>query len=137
MKFVDINGALAKVRRFLSHGQSVRDEDVKDEKKLAEILRSILARLSELEASVPPEAIEFEIATNGAAGLHSLKHGFGGPVRWWVTMWTRGVSGASYPTFAPILVQDATTDANTLVLRSSAIARAIVRIEPGVGSFEQ
>lgn len=136
MKFIGINGLYAKAKRFLSASASVLDEDVKDEKKLAEILRMLGRRITELEAKSGPEGIEFEIATVGSAGLISLLHNLNGPVRWWVTCWTRPVSQGAYPTTAPILVQDASSTSNVLVLRSSTVGRAVVRVEPAFGTME-
>lgn len=137
MKFVGITGLIARAKRFASGASSIQDEDVKDEKKLAEILRATLRRLSELEAKSAPEGVEFEVALVGAAGLVSLAHNLGGPVRWWVTVWTRPVDGGAYPPAAPILVQDASSDKDTLVLQSSTVGRAIIRIELASGVIEQ
>ncbi len=140
MRFVGITGLFAKAKRFASGAASVQDEDVKDVKKLAEILRSTLRRLSELEAKSPPEAMEFEVATGGIAGApvsFTINHNLGGPVRWWVTTWTRPVSGGAYPGTNFILVQDASSDANNLVLKSSTTGRAIIRVELASGVIEQ
>lgn len=136
MKFIGIDGVYAKAKRFLGSSVSVLDEDVKDAKKLAEIIRVLGRRITELESRLGPEGIDFEVATVGSAGLISLNHNMNGPVRWWVSCWTRPKSQGAYPTTAPILVQDATSDSNTLVLRSSTVGRAVVRIEPASGTME-
>ncbi len=136
MRFVGITNVVSKARRFLSGSASVQDEEVQDAAKLAHILRTTLQRLSDLEARVPQPGVEFEVATVAAAGLLTFAHNLNGPVRWYVTTWTRPVSLGAYPTTAPILVQDASSDANTLVLRSSTVGRAVVRIEPAIGTME-
>lgn len=136
MRFFNINGILAKARRRLSSSASVQDADVTDPQKLAEILRSTLLRLSELEAKSPPEWVEFETATSTGGALIRLNHGFGSPVRWWATAWTRPVGGGAYPTTDHDLVQDALSDTNTLVLRSYTAGRVVIRIEPAIGVME-
>ncbi|MDD5374476.1 hypothetical protein [Acidithiobacillus sp.] len=136
MRFVGIDNAVGKARRFVSGTASVQDEEVKDAAKLAHILRQTLQRLTDLEARVPKEATEFEVATLTGAATISLAHNYNGPVRWWVTCWTRPVSLGAYPTTAPILVQDASSDANTLVLQCSTAGRAVVRVEPANGAME-
>lgn len=136
MRFVGITGLLAKVKRFVNRNASVQDEDVKDEKKLAEILRTTLLRVSELESRLPPDGIEFEVAVSTAGAVVSLFHNLGQPVRWWVTCWTRPVEQGAYPTTAPILVQDAASDTNTLVLKSYVAGRAVIRVEPSAGVME-
>ena len=139
MRFIGIDLLVQSARRFVSKTFSVQDEEVKDAAKLANILRSTLQRLSDLEARVPAEGIEFEVATTGSFGTPvniSLAHNLNGPVRWWVTCWTRPVSQGVYPLAAPALVQDATSDANTLVLQSLNTGRAVIRVEPATGTME-
>ncbi len=136
MRFVGITNLVNRTRRFVSGTASVQDEEVKDASKLANILRQTLQRLTDLEARVPKEATEFEVATLTGAATISLAHNYNGPVRWWVTAWTRPVSAGAYPTAAPILVQDASSDANTLVLQCSLAGRAVVRVEPSSGVLE-
>lgn len=136
MRFVGIAGTIAKVRRFVSGSASVQDEDVKDEKKLAEILRHTLLRVTELEARLPPEGVEFEVAVGNLGSTTSLFHNLGQPVRWWVTCWTRPVEQGAYPVTGPDLIQDASSDTTTLVLQSYTAGRAVIRIEPSVGAME-
>ncbi len=136
MRFVTIGGLIAKARRFLNSSASVHDDDVTEPKKLGEILRNIIRRVSDLESRVAPEAVEFEVAVSTAGALVSLNHGLSAPVRWWVTVWTRPVAAGAYPTTAPILVQDASTTPDILVLKSYTAGRAVVRVEPAVGVME-
>ncbi len=139
MRFVGVDGLVQKARRFIAKPTTVQDEEVKDATKLANILRGALQRIADLEARVPPESVEFELALEGVWPTFETKllaHNFNGPVRWWVTCWTRPQYQAAYPDFAPIIVQDASSDANTLVLQAYVIGRVVVRVEPANGTME-
>ncbi len=136
MRFIGITGVIAKVKNAVSSAASVSEDDVKQSKKLAEILRQTLLRVSALEARMPPDGTEFEVEVSTAGATVTLQHKYSQPVRWWVTVWTRPVSGGAYPTIDPVLVQDASSDANTLVLRSYVAGRAVIRVEPSVGVME-
>ena len=130
MKFVDVNGVIATARRFVSAAQNVSDEDVKLPSKLSEILRSVLRRTSELEANQVKGGIEFEVEVGTAGALTKIAHNLKAPVRFTIVFWTKVRAGSTYPTAAPILIADETSDNNNLVLRSYVAGRAIVRIEP-------
>ncbi len=136
MRFIGIDTLVQKARRFVSKPSTIQDEEVKDAAKLANILRATLQRLSDLEARVPGEGADFEVATNAIGDPVTLAHNLAGPVRWWVVGWTRPVALGSYPSTAPILVQDASSDANNLVLKSYTAGRAVVRVEPANGTME-
>ncbi len=136
MRFVGIDKAVQKSRRTPTKPSTVQDEEVKDAVKLANILRDTLQRLSDLEARTGREPLEVEVATGISGALVTISHNFSGPVRWWLTCWTRPVSQGAYPTTAPILVQDATSTADTLVLKSYVAGRAVLRIEPSSGTME-
>jgi hypothetical protein len=129
MKFINIQGIIQKARRFVSSQASVQDEEVRNPSKLAEILRGMSAQLSGLEALVPSEGLEFEVNVGELGSPVTMNHGFGVPVRWWVTAWLNPDGGYT-PMGSPWLVQDASSDLNTLVLRSYMTGRAVVRIEP-------
>lgn len=131
MRFFGIDGVLSSSRRYVSGAANVQDEEVKNPIKLAEILRGLLQRITAAEASIPPEAIEFEVELTGGAGASSitLSHNFNGAVRYMVVYWTSTRAGAT-PTASPVLVVDASSDVNNLVLKSSVAGRAIIRVEP-------
>lgn len=129
MRFLDILGNLQKARRFVSGNANVQDEEVKDPVKLAEILRGILRRITDAEAAIPPEALEFEVEVSTAGALTTLCHNFHAPVRYWVTYWTALRDGTP-AIAAPVLVSDITSDDDNLVLKSYVAGRAIVRVEP-------
>ena len=135
MRFIGISGTLQKARRYVSGHSTVNDEETKNHSKLANILRSIMQRLSDLEARVPAQGIEFEVELL-AAGYVYLHHNFNSPVRWWITAWTRPVSGGTYPVIAPIAVQDETSTGNILALQTFSEGRAIIRVEPSAGAIE-
>lgn len=128
-KFVDIYGVIAKARRFVSGAANVNEEEVKNPTKLAEILRGILARVTDIEANLPPPSIDFEIEVGAEGELAELHHNMNTNVRYYVVFWTKTRTG-SYPAAAPVLVADETSTDNILVLRSSSEGRAVVRVEP-------
>lgn len=136
MKFVGITGVIAKAKRFLSTSASVNENDVADKKKLAEILRTTLLRVSELEARMPPAGIEFEVATPSGGFQLRIAHNLNSPVRWWVTEWTRGVAQGAFPSTAPILIKSSQSDSNNLILYSYTVGRAVIRVEPASGAME-
>lgn len=127
MRFISKTGLVAKFRRFVSQASNVQESDVKDTTKLADLLRSVMRRVSDVEARLPPEAVEFEVDCP-ATGTVSISHNFGTAVRWYVTTWTQ-TDNVAYPEAGAELVQDATSSANTLVLRSYRAGRAVVRVE--------
>lgn len=138
MRFVSlINNVIGKVRRGVSQGLSTGpDVDGKTSpSQLAEQLRQVMLRVNRLEAVAVREGIEFEVACSTAGALVSLCHGLSGPVRWWVVSW--GTTPAGTPPVANYgLVMDATSDSDTLVLRSYVAGRAVIRIEPSVQNIE-
>lgn len=111
------------------------EEDVKSPGKLTELLRGVMKRLSDIESALPPEATEFEVNAGTDGAEVRLLHGFNGPVRWYVTTWTQ-TGGSTYPVDAPVFVQDATSDSNTLVLRSYSSGKAVIRVEQSNGVLD-
>lgn len=87
MKFIDVSGVMQRARRYVSGSDNVQDEQVKDPVKLGEILRSIMRRVSAVEATVPPEPMEFEVNVGSSGALTTLTHNFGQNVRYFVTDW--------------------------------------------------
>lgn len=86
MRFVDVAGVLAKARKSVFGSDGVSEGDVQDSRKLTEILRGVMRRITSLEANAPPDAVEFEVDIQ-AGGTVNLQHGFGCPVRFQVTSW--------------------------------------------------
>lgn len=129
MRFVDVLGNLQKARRFVSGASNVQDEEVKDPSKLAEIVRHVFKRLSDLEVATPQEAIEFELEVGSIGQQVTVSHNMNTQVRYYPVFWTKTRAG-SYPTTAPILVAQETSDNNNLVLASYVAGRVILRIEP-------
>ncbi len=129
MRFVDVNGVLRRARRYVSGSGSVQDEEVKNPQKLAEIIRQMQKRISEIESVTPPEPIEFEVTLGYGGAVTSLLHNLNGPVRWYVTEWTHA-SGLAHPVEPPILVRSTLTTNRILALKSYVPGRAVIRIEP-------
>lgn len=86
MRFIPISKVIPKERRGVASSASVLDADVTDPKKLSELLRQALRRISELEANKPAEAIEVELEVSSNT-TYRIYHGLGTPVRWWATSW--------------------------------------------------
>lgn len=135
MKFINVNGVLQRARRFVSSTSGVTDTDIKDEARLADLLRSLQRRVSSLEAQMPPEPLEFEVNVGESGAITSVAHNIGGPVRWFVVQWTQ-VGGTAYPLSGPMLVQDATSTSRILALRSYVAGKAIVRVEPSFADVD-
>ena len=86
MKFVDVDGVIAKTRRLPASSDNLSETDVQDARKLTEVLRTTMRRVSSLEAVATPEATEFEVNMQAGTPVY-LQHGFGVPVRFIVTSW--------------------------------------------------
>lgn len=130
MRFVSMDGILQKVRRYVSGGANVSDEEVKDPVKLAEIIRTLTARVTALEARTAPESAEFEVEVGSLGAITRITHGFNSPVRFYVTYWIQKRDGSTSPTGAPALVVDSSSTLNVLALKSFLVGRAVIRIEP-------
>jgi hypothetical protein len=137
MRFIDRLGNVSRARRSVSGTASVQDEEVKSHVKLAEVLRGLLRRITELEAKTPKEATEFEVDLVSAGDIVTLSHKYGVPVRYYVVTWTRLSNPASaFPANPPNFVMQSTSDINNLVLKGTVSGRAIIRVEPaqsGIG----
>jgi hypothetical protein len=128
MRFFDVNGVLQKARRFVSGNGNVFDDDVKDQRKLAELLRSAFKRLTDIESTVGPEPTEFAVNVPSGGLIVELAHNMNGPVRFFTTYWLHQDNSTS-PIYGPALVVDSTSDDNTLRLRSYVAGRAVIRVE--------
>lgn len=138
MRFVSlINNVIGKVRRSVTQGLStgVGEDGKTSPGQLAEQLRQVMLRVNKLEAVAVREGIEFEVACSTAGALVSLCHGLSSPVRWWVVSWGT-TPGGSAPAAGHSLAMDATSDSDTLILRSYVAGRAVVRVEPSVQNIE-
>ncbi len=135
MKLITASGIIAKARRFLSSQGSVDNAEALDPDQLAKTLRLMSNRLSELEARVGPEAVDFEVNVGTGGAVTTILHSFSSPVRWWVVTWMQ-TGGIAYATEPPILVQDASSTPDRLSLRSYRRGRAIVRVEPATSSID-
>lgn len=124
MRFVNSNGVLVRGSRSASGGLELVDaSSIQDPQRLADTLRRLISRVSELEAKQPPEAVEFERLIP-ASGTVSFAHGFGCPIRWFVTSWKRSAA------LMPVLTSNAASTDDILVLNSTVEGLAVIRIEP-------
>lgn len=129
MKLITASGVIARARRFLSSQGSVDNPENASPDQLAKTIRLMSQRISELEARIGPEAVDFEVNLGTGGALTSILHRFSSPVRWWVVTWLQK-DGVAYPVDNPSIVQDATSTNDILVLRSYNAGRAIIRVEP-------
>lgn len=128
MKSIGLTGAINSIRRAVSGSDKLFQSDVDTPTKLVEVLRKTLTRISSLEAASQPNVTEFEVNVGNGGATTTLSHMYGGPVRYWVTHWTKQVGGA-YPTAAPILVVDSSSTNDELVLKSYTTGKAVIRVE--------
>ena len=96
MRFVNVRGILQKARRYVSYGGSVQEDEVKDPRKLAEVIRHLQKRVADVEVRTPPEGLEFEVDLGADGEQVRLAHNLKGPVRYYVTHWKQ--SELSTPT---------------------------------------
>lgn len=87
MKFIDIFGNLGKARRQPTGQDSISEAEATEPKKLTEIVRGVMRRVSALEASTPVNATEFEVDLGDGGTKITLAHGLNCPVRYMVTNW--------------------------------------------------
>jgi hypothetical protein len=130
VRFYDIGGRLGRDRRSVSRTASVSPEDVKDVTKLAEIIRQMSVRIQELEARLPPEAVEFEMDITGTASSptdYSIHHNTGTPIRYYVTQWS---NSSAPPSIAPAIVRQITSTLDRFDFKSHSEGRMVIRIEP-------
>ena len=134
MRFVSlITSVVAKARRSVTQGLSVGhaggggEATKPDPVKLAEQLRQVMLRVNKLEAIAGKEGTEFEATCLAGGAMVELRHGFNGPVRWYVTKWLRTVGGTVN---GASLVESNTSTPNTLFIRSFIQGRAVIRVEP-------
>ncbi len=143
MRHVNTDGSTFKTRRRVGSDNSLSAEDAEKGAVVAAALNSIALRLAKLEANVPVEAVEFEVAFeladsvatgagcalgpgSGVGKFVFLEHGFNGPVRWYITSWKRNGSPGQYNISEE---ENTGSTLNTLALRSSVPGRAVVRVE--------
>lgn len=124
MQFFDARGVAQKGRRQVS-GQSQllgRSDVESNPQRLVDVINALSKRVSELEARIPPEAIEFELDVT-ATNTYVVVHGFPGSVRWYPTHWSQGVGVAEF-----VQVPNPTT--GQLSLYSASTGKAVIRVEP-------
>lgn len=130
IKSINLNGVTQRSRRQVNRASSVSVEEVSDPVKLTEIIRQLSVRVSELEAASSPDSVEFEFNTTGTVGAGEeleLNHGFGCPVRWYVTYWRVDSPGHE----APSIMEHTTepSDSNVLRLEIHSAGRIVIRVE--------
>lgn len=123
MRSYTLDGVLRTSTRSPAKTRGYNDQDIAQPSRLAEAFRDVQDRLAALEGKSGPEAAEYALVAGTAGARLTVYHGFGSPVRWWVTDVSSAVAG-------PSLVRDDTSDANTLVLRSYVSCSIVLRIEP-------
>jgi hypothetical protein len=127
-KYVNINGDAFSGRRNVSRPTLVFDEDVRDPSRLADIIRKLSVRVSELEVKAPVAGVEFECDIDDDSGSgqnYSFEHNLKCPVRYYVVHWV-----GDGDTAAPSLMYQTESTSTVLVLKSYSVGRVVLRIEP-------
>ncbi len=138
MRFMSlIKGTIGKARRGLTRPVSIGMGDKEpNATELAQVIRHLSLRVAALEKLSVPEATEFEVKNASTSGAKLVfYHGYGGPIRWWVTSWGTNPGGVA-PSAAPGFVMDIDSTPDILVLRAYVIGRAVIRIEPSPYQIE-
>lgn len=128
----NINGERVVLRRRVSRSSSITDADVKDAARLADIIRKMSDRITELESERTPDYVEFVFDAAGSpasASTHEFHHGFTSPVRFWLT-WASEITDPTPALVNMALYKDTQTSTlDTLVLAAHFTGRAVVRVE--------
>jgi hypothetical protein len=99
--------------------------DDKDTAELVRVVKDLSARVQTLEANSPPESVEFEVQFSTGSS-ETLQHGFGCPVRWWVTDWAAGENGVSPMGMS---MYRSASDNNSITIFSAYEGKAVIRVE--------
>jgi hypothetical protein len=130
MRFVSlVTSTIGKARRAVTQGLSIGTSKEASTVTMAEQMRQVMLRVNRMEAALPPEATEFEVNVGAAGALVELRHNTGGLVRWWVTQWIRQSSTVA-TVAGHSLVEDPSSNLDTLFLKSYVTGRAVIRVEP-------
>lgn len=110
--------------RLAEPDAQVTEEQVQDPPRLARMVLSIMRELATLRRRWAPRSVVHEDREVDGTGttIYRFPHGFAGRVDWWPVAWT-GAAGAC------ALVQDDSTDDNTLALVSYEAGTVTLRIE--------
>lgn len=130
-RFINIAGDVKVSRPNPAQQSSAHSFEGQDVAFLAEEVRKMKKRISELEMVAPRPYVEFELnVDNSGTTLYRLPHYFSKPVRYWVTYWNHPSTSATDPTAGPCLIASDTSTLDQLVLTSKVTGRAVVRVEP-------
>jgi hypothetical protein len=137
VRFVSlVKSVLGKTRRSLTQSESTnvvnpdKDDAGASTADIVRTMRKLSQRIARLEAVAQAESTEFEVVVGTGGATSELYHGYGGPVRWWVTTWMQQPDLGASPTTAPILVRDTSSTGKILILQSYVAGRAVIRVEP-------
>ncbi len=132
MLWVPVSGSKPRGRPQQSFSDNLRESDVEEPKRLLDILRKAVARITDLERKVPDEATEFEVNVVAGTSSVTLNHGLTGPVRFYMVWW-QSSNTANQPHFA---YNKTSSKPGILVLNtvSNYNGTAVVRVEPSKNS---
>jgi hypothetical protein len=127
-RYFDLNNTSKLQRRSPGASDSMQESDVKDSKRLLDIVKKLQRRVNELEANAQPNLIDFEVRHGTTATTVTLNHRFNSPVRYWMVGQRCSVSN-----ILTIREDQTNTDLNKLVLvitpSSATAGRLIIRVE--------
>lgn len=122
---VDVRtGTMRRLDRRAESDEAVKAEDAADAPKLARLLTRILAELAAASRRFAPRRATFvslDVDDTGAT-KYRLPHHFGGAAAWSVVGWRDASAGHG-------LVEDSSSDSNTLVLVSYVAGTADILVE--------
>ena len=115
--------------------QAVTEADVQEPPKLARLLTSILKDIATRKRRHYPRRIDFENLVCTSNNKLTLRHAFGGRVRWWVVEWTSSGTplvdsgGDTLVIKSPMIHQTAASTADVLILQCDVAGTATIRVE--------
>lgn len=106
---------------------NLREEDVANPKRLLDLLRKAVNRISNLEKKSQEEATEFEVQVTTSMGTVTLNHGYSGPIRFYQTWWQSAGAEAN-----PQFSYNTASVPGKLVLdvANGTVGTAVIRVEP-------
>ena len=129
------DGTVLQLDRRPEPDEHISADTVQDKVRLSKFLLQLFLEVSKLRRRWWPERLDFEQTVTGDGTTpHTivLRHGFGGPVTWWVVRVTNAstdVTGLSTTAIAPFVTESSSSDDNALYLTFYYSADVTIRVE--------
>ena len=130
MKFYAQDGTQGRQRSPVSITGSVSEDNVKDPKALAKLVRDLQSSVRALQVAQKPDYTEFAVTLAVGKDL-SLNHAYGSPVRWYVVDWADSKASAT-PVALLLRRQQSKCTPDLLYLANGTTVTgvAVIRVEP-------